>query len=227
MIMADKEQHGYIYIFTNPSFPQYVKIGYADDVEQRLRQLNRSETIPFAFRCYATYEVNHRLTDMKIHDVIDKLNPDIRSIDNVNGKKRVREFFAMSKEDAYSILEAIAEINGLENNLKKWAISEEEKEAEELSEEINEEHSARLSPFRFSMVGIKIGEEIHSLEYPEVKAVVVDDKHVEYNGETISLSPLAKQILGWKGTPQGPLHFTYNGEILANMRARIEDEKRK
>ena len=27
---------GYIYIFTNPSFPQYVKIGYATDVKQRL-----------------------------------------------------------------------------------------------------------------------------------------------------------------------------------------------
>ena len=29
-----------IYILTNPSFPQYVKIGYADNVETRLKQLN-------------------------------------------------------------------------------------------------------------------------------------------------------------------------------------------
>ena len=48
---------GVIYILTNPSFPEYVKIGYADDVNQRLAQLNRSECIPFAFRIYATYEV--------------------------------------------------------------------------------------------------------------------------------------------------------------------------
>ena len=27
---------GYIYILTNPSFPEYVKIGYADNVEKRL-----------------------------------------------------------------------------------------------------------------------------------------------------------------------------------------------
>ena len=52
---------GYIYILTNPSFPQYVKIGYADDVEKRLAQLNRSECIPFAFRIYATYEVQSLL----------------------------------------------------------------------------------------------------------------------------------------------------------------------
>ena len=26
---------GYIYILTNPSFEEYVKIGYADDVEEK------------------------------------------------------------------------------------------------------------------------------------------------------------------------------------------------
>lgn len=44
---------GVIYILTNPSFPDYVKIGYADDVDRRLKELNRSECIPFAFRLYA------------------------------------------------------------------------------------------------------------------------------------------------------------------------------
>lgn len=41
---------GVIYILTNPSFPQYVKIGYATDVKQRLDELNRSSAVPFAFR---------------------------------------------------------------------------------------------------------------------------------------------------------------------------------
>ena len=43
---------GYIYILTNPSFPDYVKIGYADNVEARLKQLNSTECTPFAFRVY-------------------------------------------------------------------------------------------------------------------------------------------------------------------------------
>ena len=60
--MSDKK--GVIYILTNPSFPDYVKIGYADDIDKRLKQLNRSECIPFAFRVYATYEVNSRLSDV-------------------------------------------------------------------------------------------------------------------------------------------------------------------
>ena len=37
---------GFIYILTNPSFPQYVKIGYATDVKQRLDELNRSTAVP-------------------------------------------------------------------------------------------------------------------------------------------------------------------------------------
>ena len=57
------ENKGVIYILTNPSFPEYVKIGYADDVNKRLAHLNRSECTPFAFRVYATYEVDSRLTD--------------------------------------------------------------------------------------------------------------------------------------------------------------------
>ena len=54
---------GVIYILTNPSFKEYVKIGYATDIEKRLKTLNRSETIPFAFRVYATYDVDAELTD--------------------------------------------------------------------------------------------------------------------------------------------------------------------
>lgn len=91
---------GYIYILTNPSFPDYVKIGYADDVNKRLQQLNRSECVPFAFRVFATYEVSSRLSDVKIHEIIDRLNPDLRAIENFDGKKRVREFYAMTAEDA-------------------------------------------------------------------------------------------------------------------------------
>ena len=33
---------GKIYILTNPSFPDYVKIGYSKNVENRLNQLNNS-----------------------------------------------------------------------------------------------------------------------------------------------------------------------------------------
>ena len=216
---------GYIYILTNPSFPQYVKIGYADDVKTRLTQLNRSECTPFAFRVYATYEVSTRLTDMKIHDVIDKLNPNLRSIDNVNGKKRVREFYAMSKEDAYSLLEAIAEINGLEKNLKLWEQTAEEKAAEETAEEIEEQSTERAATFSFSMCNIVVGEQVEfccpNNEHNGEMFSVVDNKHVTYNGETWSLTALAKHLMNTKWALAGPRYFKYKGEWINDIRARL------
>lgn len=36
---------------------------------------------------------------MKLHNIIDKLNPQLRTIENINGKERKREFYAMSAEE--------------------------------------------------------------------------------------------------------------------------------
>ena len=129
------ENQGVIYILTNPSFPDYVKIGYADDVQKRLKELNRSECIPFAFRLYAYYDVPQRLTDNELHNIIDAINPTLRAVDEFDGKRRVREFYNISKETAYKILEGIAKINGLEKNLHKAPTSEEEIRDEETAEE--------------------------------------------------------------------------------------------
>lgn len=218
------ESNGVIYILTNPSFPEYVKIGYADDIERRLQELNRSECVPFAFRVYATYEVDSRLSDLKIHSIIDKLNPNLRSIDDFDGKKRVREFYAMSPEDAYSILEAIAEIHNCGDKLKLVTMNETEKEAAAVAEEIIEESRERRAPFAFSRCGINVGSEIVSVDDPSIVCVVVDDKYVECNGEKHTLSYLAKGILGTNYFPNGPAHFSYNGERLDKLRKRIENK---
>lgn len=143
--MDDKK--GVIYILTNPSFPDYVKIGYADDIDRRLKELNRSECIPFAFRVYATYEVTTRLKDLKLHNLIENLNPNLRSIETFNGQKRVREFYAMSPEGAYRILEAIAEINSSPEKLKLVEPSIEDKAAEDTAENIElESHRKGNAP---------------------------------------------------------------------------------
>lgn len=213
---------GYIYILTNPSFPAYVKIGYADDVNARVRQLNRTECTPFAFRVYATYAVNARLTDMKLHDIIDKLNPELRSIDNVDGKKRVREFYAMTAEDAYALFEAMAEIHGMEENLKLWRATKKEISEEKIADEIAVESSEKKSKFTFKSLGIKVGEELEFIHDPTIKVVVADElRHVFYNNETWTLSGLASKLLHRSSTVQGTLHFAYKGETLVNMRERL------
>lgn len=101
---------GVIYILTNPSFPEYVKIGYAKDLEKRMNQLNRSETIPFAFRAYAVYEVESNLTDLVLHDLIDKLNPDLRSIENFDTYLLQMESFRVCGQDEYLCIPFVATI---------------------------------------------------------------------------------------------------------------------
>ena len=221
--MSDK--NGVIYILTNPSFPDYVKIGYADNIEKRLQQLNRSECVPFAFRVYATYEVNSRLSDLKIHSIIDKLNPNLRSIDNFNGQKRVREFYAMSPEDAYSILEAIAEINGCTDKLKLLPLSAEEAAAADTAEDIEEQKKERLAPFKFSLCQIPVGVTIEYCNRSDEKSgltvTVADDRNVEYQGKKWSLSALASMLTQSKWGVAGPRFFKYNGEWLNDIRKRL------
>ena len=219
---------GVIYILTNPSFPQYVKIGYASDIKQRLDELNRSTAVPFAFRVYATYEVDSALSDKRIHSILDKLNPELRSKEEVDGKRRIREFYAMTPEDAYSILEAIAEINGYRHRLKKWKATATEQREEALAQKINEQHQERMAPFTFSACFITVGEKIefccNGNEKNGTLFEVVDDKHVSYNGETWSLTALAKHLTGVNCAIAGPKYFKYKGEWLNRIRHRIEEQ---
>lgn len=151
------EKIGVIYILTNPSFPHLVKIGYADNVQNRIDVLNNNVGLPYSFRIYATYDVDERLEDLKLHSMIDALNPSLRCQEKVNGKLRKREFFEMPAEDAYSIFEAIAEISGTRERLHLWVATDDEKaeeeEAEEKRELPNNRHHFKNITFSSSLTG--------------------------------------------------------------------------
>lgn len=191
---------GVIYILTNPSFPEYVKIGYADDLERRINQLNSSEAVPFSFRPYAYYETTTRLTDIEVHDIIDRLNPNLRSVENAKGKKRVREFYLMTPEDAFAILKSIATISGTIERLHKVAKTEEDKQEEKEAKE----GRARRRAFTFSMLPIPLGSQI---------------SYVDENGQKIvtSVSAYAQILLHSKYGVQGPHYFTYQGQLLSDL----------
>ena len=195
------ENTGCIYILTNPSFPHFVKIGYADDVDRRLSELNRSECIPYAFRLYAYYKVNARLTDMKLHAMIDKLNPTLRSVEEFNGKTRKREFYQMSAHQAYSILETIAEINNLQENLVLVEPTAQDIKAEEEAEEMRTKRTHTTLPRMDWLIEqgvVKIGDELHLINHPEVVAVLKDSNNVTYNGRVMSIQKWAREITGWQ-----------------------------
>lgn len=216
---------GYIYILTNPSFPDYVKIGYADNVEARLKQLNSTECTPFAFRVYATYEVPARLADKGVHSIIDRLNPLLRASEMYNGKRRVREFYAMTPEEAYKIFEAMANIHACPERLRLIPASTEEKRDEEEAIKIEEETQERKACFSFELINIEPGEEVefwYTSKTPSgIMCRVLNDRQVEYEGKPWSLSGLARNLTNAKNCVPGPHYFKYKGEWLNDIRARL------
>lgn len=219
---SKKQAKGVIYILTNPAMPDWVKIGYTDDLDRRLKQLNGSEATPYSFRAYAKYEVADRLSDIVLHSLIDTINPDLRSRETVNGRERKREFFALSKEDAYTILEAIAKISGTKDRLHKLRPSGEEMEDED--EARADRARAKRRNFRFSMVGLAPGDVIVFRDDPSITAVVYDDKLIRLDDEVTSLSGAA-QLLKGRDALQGPKFWMYEGVDLDSLRkAREEDE---
>ncbi len=165
--------------------------------------------------------VTNRLADKNIHKIIDTFKPELRSKENVNGKMRVREFFAMSAQEAVDLLSTIGSIYGETPQIFQQTTEEkvEQKIAEKTSLAIE-----RKSPFSFYSCGIKNGEQIVYVHNESIVCKVVGDREISYNGKTTSLSALAQILLNRKSGVQGTLHFSYNGEVLSALRKRLEDE---
>ena len=213
---------GCIYILTNPSFPDYVKIGYASNIERRLGELNRSECIPYAFRVYATYDVEEKLSDKKVHNLIDQLNPNLRSVEEFDGKPRVREFYEMSAEEAYNLLENIAAISGTKDKLHKCDPTGHEIKDEELAEEVITERKERRSPFSFEKCHLEPGTQLDYYNRPDIKAEVHGDRTILFNGTVTSLSASAQMIENLDHPVQGTIYWYYQGKSLSELRNELE-----
>lgn len=106
----------FIYVLTNETFSghDWVKIGYATDVERRRKELSTT-ALPFPYEIYATYEIppTSHVADKVLHKLITQLNPGLRLAKN-------REFFEMKPEAAYDLLHALAVIHDCEDKLVRY-----------------------------------------------------------------------------------------------------------
>lgn len=206
---------GAIYILVNPAFPTLVKIGYADDVQKRMKTLNSNSGIPDPYHCYAIYKVKKRLEDLKLHNLIDTLDSSLRHTKN-------REFYDMNCQKAYDILSAIAQINGDEEQLIYNPYSDHYFEQSVFDgEDIQDSQKQKQSRLKFSMIGIPIGSTLVFTKNPAITCITKnDDNKVEYNGVTYAISKLAAELLHISAA-QGGSYFKYNGELLVDIRKRM------
>ena len=88
--------------------------------------------------------------------------------------------------------------------------------------------SERIRSFRFSMIGIKVGETLTSRWDDEVRCTVLSDNKVKFKNKEMSLSAAALQVVrdkgkNWKAV-SGPASWHYNGETLSTLRQRLSSE---
>lgn len=232
------KESGFVYILTNPSFREdWVKIGKSSrPVNIRSKELDNT-AVPLPFEIFATLQtVKYDKVEKLVHKTIDRLT-DLRIRQN-------REFFNVAPQIALDIFRDIAQtiddaiVTEYEDNkpVKQYSMTEEES-AEMKGKQTNEPSHTTLSEkpkstkkprFKFSLVDIKIGEELIFIP-TGIHVKVASDDSIEYEGRIYKLSPFVGTFLPEdKQTPsgayQGALYFTYKGERLTDLRFKKEME---
>ena len=199
-----------VYILINDSMPGLVKIGLTStSLEQRIRELDTT-SVPLPFKCYYAAEVsNAAFVEGKLHVAFGDFR--VRSS---------REFFRI---DPFRVKAAL-EIAALADVTPRADVLTEPSDAEAL-----EANAARAGRFRMSQAEVPVGATLTFARDESVRATVVDDTTIDFEGKRTSLSNaalIAIRRLGyeWKAI-QGALYWVYEGETLLERRDRLEQAR--
>lgn len=221
--MEKKTETGYVYILTNPSFREdWVKIGKsARPVDIRSKELDNT-AVPLPFEIFATINtVKYNEVEKHVHKTIDRLT-DLRIRQN-------REFFNVPPQVALDIFYDIAKmiedaVVTIYKDNKPITASEKRADSSDAHKRI-----VKRERFKFSMVGIKIGECVTFVP-TNTKVRVASDDTIEYDGRIYKLSPfvgtfMPDDLRNTSGAYQGAKYFSYNGKILDDLRRLAEKDK--
>ncbi|MEO2089362.1 MAG: GIY-YIG nuclease family protein [Gemmataceae bacterium] len=195
---------------TNEAMPGLVKIGLtSDSVQARLTQLSATSGVPLAFECYFAAEVQD---GARIERTLHQLFAEYR----VNPR---REFFRLDPEKVVLAI-SIGPFREVTPGLAQ--VEPEEREA-------LEKIKARRPRIRLDAIGIRPGDVLVFSRDETVRATVLADGGVDFEGEQLSLSAAALKALhrlGYK-TPSasGSEHWMFDGELLDERRRRMEAEQ--
>ncbi len=232
------KEPGFVYILTNPSFREdWVKIGKSSrPVNIRSKELDNT-AVPLPFEIFATLQTaKYDKVEKLVHKTIDRLT-DLRIRQN-------REFFNVAPQIALDIFRDIAQtiddaiVTEYVDNKPVKQYSMTEAETAEAKDEHPNETSHTTDPdkpkstkkprFKFSLVDIKIGEDLVFIP-TGIHVKVASDDSIEYEGRIYKLSPFVGTFLpedkqNQSGAYQGALYFTYKGERLTDLRFKKEME---
>ncbi|MBT4206958.1 GIY-YIG nuclease family protein [Candidatus Woesearchaeota archaeon] len=197
-----------VYVLTNPSIPDIVKIGMTSDLTTRMRSLYNS-SVPVPFECYFACTVNDMsFVEKQLHDGFDDFRVNPR-----------REFFRIDPERVVSILKMVM----IEDVTPKGDIVEDEIDQRSLDKE-----KKVRGRFNFDMINVPVGSILTFVKDPTITSTVVDKHKIKFEDEVHSLSSSTLKIVHrmgytWKQV-SGPTYWMYEGETLTERRSRMEQE---
>jgi hypothetical protein len=198
-----------IYVLTNEAMPGYVKIGMTTtSLEQRMKELSNPSGIPLPFTCnFAGMVKDSAFVEHQLHEAFG----DFR----INPK---REFFTVSPERIIAAILLMGEM------VKDITPKNDIVESIEDKKSLDRTRSEIREKFNFGMVKLPIGTELVFSRDENIKATVLDNKSIEFNGEKTSLSTSAQKILGYDYGVQGTAYWKYGEETLDELRKRLSEE---
>ena len=209
-----------VYVFTNPAMPDYVKIGKTsrDKVEERLKGLYDSSGVPAPFVClYAAEVADATKVEKALHKAF--------AVDRPNKR---REFFTTSPDRIVTLLKA-HEINDVTPSTQKVLDKITSPEDKSAQARVASLYPLRAPNWKFSEIGIEPRSVLVFVPDPTKKCRVVDgNQGVEYEKEIFSsLADLQKKLLNVNVQPDSaPRYFTHNGELLADIRKKFQNERK-
>lgn len=199
-----------VYVLTNAAMPDLVKIGLTtDDVSSRVASLSAASGVPLPFECYFAAEV-------KDCGKLEKILHQLFSENRINPK---REFFKVEPERVILAI-SIGDFTEVTPG-----VSTVDKEQQEALEKVK----ARRPKIKLEALGIKPGDTLTFSRDEAITCTVLEGGKVLYQGESMSPSAAALQVLHYLGykTPaaSGSEYWMFDGELLDERRRRLESKQ--
>ena len=198
----------FVYILTNPTIPDLVKIGRTKNLEERMRSLSSHSGVPVPFQCFYCCEVNDgNEVEKRLHFGLGdhRINPK-------------REFFRINPERVKVLLEGWS----IRDVTPSSDIVDSQEEQDSLIRE-----TSRRPMFTFQMVDIPVGSELTFLKDETKVSIVSGVREVEYENVKYSLNQITMELLttefgkNWKSV-RGPDYWIFENETLTERRLRME-----
>ncbi|MBC3831734.1 GIY-YIG nuclease family protein [Undibacterium amnicola] len=198
-----------VYVMTNEAMPGIIKIGYTDNIENRIKTLDRT-SLPLPFECHYAARVANAF---EIERILHTLFAEQRIRPN-------REFFRLSPEKVVTALR----LTPHQDVTPRIGIFEDAEEQRAVTET-----RARRDRINLRAINVPVGAELVFSRDTDIKCTVLNETQIDYQGTVTSLSRSALNILQAKGysigSVSGSVFWMYEGETLDERRQRIESEQ--